>query len=93
MVPSARNSESNNVSLLEEVKCNWFFCSSEYTSRIQGLKERRKPDLAVYTIPTLNEMLATVNKPCAYEKPWDEVRRDPILICHTSGTTSKTTNS
>ncbi|KAK4986085.1 putative NRPS-like protein biosynthetic cluster [Elasticomyces elasticus] len=86
MLNSVRNSDSGNLSLLEETVCDKFFCSTEFAGGIRNL-QKKKPDLQVFVIPTFEEMLGGVDKTFPYNKPWLESHEDPILICHTSGST------
>ncbi|KAI9818373.1 MAG: putative NRPS-like protein biosynthetic cluster [Pycnora praestabilis] len=86
LLSSVRNSESGNLSLLDELDCTKFFCSAEFTSKITSLKDG-KPGLEVFTIPSFDEMLEGLRKPYGYEKTYTEARMDPVVICHTSGST------
>lgn len=86
LIPSVRNSESGNLSLLDEVNCSKLFHSSEFAAKINSLKER-KLGAESWVLPALDELLTGVTKHFPYEKTWSEARTDPILIAHTSGST------
>jgi len=85
LLPSIRNSVSGNVSLLKETKCTKFFCSTEMTSKVDDLK--KEVGLESFTLPTFDEMLEERTGYYPYEVTFAEADTDPILICHTSGST------
>ena len=86
MLNSVRNSESGNLSLLEEMHCDKFFCTSEFVSQISKMKKHR-PDLAVITVPLFEEIIASPVEHFPFEKTWETAQDEPILVCHTSGST------
>lgn len=88
MLNSVRNSDSGNLSLLEETVCDKFFCSSEFEAGVKSL-QKKSPSLNVFAIPTFEEMSNGAGTHYPYNKPWFESHEDPILICHTSGSTGK----
>jgi thioester reductase-like protein len=86
LLPSTRNSESGNLSLLYDSNCTKFFCSPEWIPQVERLKQT-KNDLQIFEIPTIDQMLATPAKHFPYTKTFEEAENDPIICCHTSGST------
>ena len=88
MLNSVRNSESMNISLLDQMTCDKFFCTAEFTVQINNIKKMR-PGLQVMTIPSFDEMVASPAEHYVFDKSWAEAQDEHILICHTSGSTGK----
>ncbi len=86
LLPSTRNSESGNLSLLYDLECTKFFCSSEWIPQVEQLKQT-KTDLRIFEIPSIEHMLANSTKHYPYDKTFAEAENDPIICCHTSGST------
>ena len=86
LLPSTRNSESGNLSLLYDLECTKFFCSSEWVRQVEKLQQT-KSDLQVFQIPSILEILDNPADHYAYEKTFEEAENDPIICCHTSGST------
>ncbi|KAK4983486.1 putative NRPS-like protein biosynthetic cluster [Elasticomyces elasticus] len=86
LLPSVRNSESGNLSLLHDLNCTKVFCSTDQIPKLERLK-LQKTDLQIYTVPLLEEMLALPVTHYPYEKTFAEAENDPIICCHTSGST------
>ena len=88
LLPSARNSTAGNVALLEETKSTNILHSADMTSKVTDWKSA-KPDLNLLLVPSLAEMLSPSSAPAPYPytKPFISTIRDPVLICHTSGST------
>ncbi len=89
LLPSARNSTSGNISLLNETKCTKIFHSTDMTSKVQEWK-REKSELELFLVEGLHALL---DSPLAEHYPYDQkftdAIKDPALICHTSGSTGK----
>ena len=87
LLPSARNSTSGNISLLNETMCTKIFHSTDMTSKVQEWK-REKPELEMFAVEDLHALL---DKPQAehysYDKKFADAIKDPALVCHTSGST------
>lgn len=88
LLPSVRNSESGNLSLLHELKITKFFCSDDFLPRIKDLRAQ-KPDVQIYTVPLIEQMAEAQADHYPYEKTFEEAQNDPIILCHTSGSTGK----
>ncbi|KAI9874581.1 MAG: hypothetical protein M1830_009591 [Pleopsidium flavum] len=86
LVPSIRNSLSMNKSLLEETKCTKFFFSSEMAHKVHKLQDG-KTNVHCYLLPTFGEMLDGHTEHYPYEESFAEAQWDPVLVCHTSGST------
>ncbi len=86
LIPSVRNSESGNLSLLNELNCSKLIHSPEFGARIDGLKQA-KPGTQSWILPMLDELLTGQAKHFPYEKSWPEAQNDPVMIAHTSGST------
>jgi len=86
LLPSPRNSESGNLSLLHELKITKFLCSEDVVPRIEEL-QAKKPDLRIYAVPLIERMIEEPARHYLYNKTFDEAQNDPIIICHTSGST------
>ena len=88
MVPSVRNSLSMNLALLRETNCDKIFYSQEVAKTVQELAQER-PSIVAVPMPSLEELLDSRPNHFPYEKDFDEAEDDPVLICHTSGSTGK----
>lgn len=88
MVPSVRNSLSMNLSLLKRTNCNKIFYSQELAQKVQELREER-PSIVAIPMPSLEELLESRPHHYPYDKIFDEVENDPIIIVHTSGSTGE----
>lgn len=88
MVPSIRNSLPMNLSLLIETDCDRIFYSQEVARTVQELKEER-PGMVAVLMPSLDELLESRPNHFPYEKDFDHAENDPVIICHTSGSTGK----
>ena len=87
LLPSLRNSDSNNLELLNKTKCRTMFFSQPFDFKAAGV---RHAGIGTFLVPTIQEMLvAEPRKRYTYCKSWEEAKHDPIAICHTSGSTGK----
>ena len=87
LLPSARNSDSQNLPLFDSIKCRTLFYSQPFESRTSGL---RRAGFDTEVVPSFEEMISAPGPyEYPYNKSWEEARLDPILICHTSGSTGK----
>lgn len=86
LVPSARNSVSGNVSLLTACNCTKLFVTSEMAKKIPDL-EKHIPDLQNFVLASLDDLLTGTSEYYPYLKTHAEGVRDPVLLCHTSGST------
>ncbi|OOQ87627.1 NRPS-like enzyme [Penicillium brasilianum] len=87
-LPSTRNSDDAHVHLLKAADCTKIFFSEERRTRvleIQGLC----PNVEIFQIPTLRQMLADANgrRSYIYQEAYDDVENHTICIIHSSGTT------
>ena len=86
LLPSTRNSESGNLSLLHDLSCTKFFCSTEWVPQVERLRQA-KTDVQIFEIPTISQMLEMPDRRFLYKKTFAEAENDPIICCHTSGST------
>jgi acyl-coenzyme A synthetase/AMP-(fatty) acid ligase len=81
------NPVQNNVAILEQTNCVKAF----YSAGLEDLTQYRRlrPQLAACELPSLIHFFETKTEPFPYHpKPWDEAKHEPILVFHSSGTTS-----
>ncbi|KAJ4403409.1 putative NRPS-like protein biosynthetic cluster [Gnomoniopsis sp. IMI 355080] len=86
LLPSPRNSAWMNASLLEQTQCCHFLYASEVDAVVSPLLEHR-PDLRLHKIKPLSDMIKQGAQHYAYDKEYDAVKWDPILVLHSSGST------
>lgn len=77
-----------NKSLLEETRCTKFFYSSELEHKVHELQDG-KTNVQCYLLPSFDDMLHGHTEQYPYEESFAEVQWNPILVCHTSGSTIK----
>lgn len=77
-----------NISLLEQTNCTKVMCSAEISSKVHELQKQKK-DLQILTVQSLNDMLQEHSKHYPYEVEFANVRWDPVLVLHSSGSTGK----
>ncbi|KAL6899927.1 male sterility domain-containing protein [Trichoderma evansii] len=86
MMPSPRNSAEYQQELLRRAGCQTLFCTSGLMAKLSPVVD----DLDIFCkiAPDLDELLdPTPVAPFPYEATYDEVKKDPFLILHTSGST------
>ena len=83
---SPRNHIKIQIALLEKLKCNILITPENMSEATKGVLESRKIDK--YTLPKLDFFLddKAVEK-YIYSKSWEEARKDPYVVMHSSGTT------
>jgi hypothetical protein len=77
-----------NLSLLRETNCDKIFYSKEVARTVQELKEER-PSIVAVLMPSLEELLESRPNHFPYDKEFDDAEDDPVIICHTSGSIGK----
>ncbi len=77
-----------NISLLEQTKCTKFLYTTEVSQKIRDLQAQKK-NLQTLTVQSLNDMLHGLSDHYSYEVKFSDVRFDPVLILHSSGSTGK----
>ncbi|MCJ1395383.1 hypothetical protein MMC18_008267 [Xylographa bjoerkii] len=83
---SPRNTATTNLSLLEQTKCTKLLFASELKPLALQL-EQQKPHLKALAVPPLNDLLLAPAEHVPFEKTIEEVRHNPVLILHSSGST------
>lgn len=79
-----------NISLLEQTKCTKFLYSTEILPKIRDL-QTQKENLQVFAVQSLDDMMQEHSKYYPYEVKFSDVRWDPVLILHSSGSTGRCT--
>ena len=77
-----------NTSLLEQTNCTKLMSSAEVSSKVYELQKQKK-DLQIFTVQSLSDMLQEHSKSYPYEVEFANVRWDPVLVLHSSGSTGK----
>ncbi|EHK42461.1 hypothetical protein TRIATDRAFT_224197 [Trichoderma atroviride IMI 206040] len=86
MMPSPRNSAEYQQELLRRAGCQTLFCTRGLMAKLSPVVD----DLDIFCkiAPDLDELLdPTPVAPFPYEATYDEVKKNPFLILHTSGST------
>jgi acyl-coenzyme A synthetase/AMP-(fatty) acid ligase len=83
------NPVQDNVAILEQTNCVKAFYSAELEDLLTQYR-RARPELATSELPSLMQFFKDkAQQPFPYHpKPWDEAKHEPILVLHSSGTTS-----
>lgn len=91
LLPSPRKSAWMNASLLEQTQCRHFLIGSDLDSLVTSLLEH-VPDLHLHKIEALSDMIRPGTQHYSYDKQYDTVKWDPILVLHSSGSTGPPAN-
>lgn len=75
-----------NASLLEQTQCRHFLYAPEVDAMVKPLLEHR-PDLKLHKVQSLSDMVKPGTDHYLYDKKYDAVKWDPILVLHSSGST------
>ncbi|KAK5015039.1 hypothetical protein LTR39_002826, partial [Cryomyces antarcticus] len=86
LLTSPRNSDVEQLSLLQRTKCTKIFHSTELGSKVQSLKESTT-GLETWTVSSYVEMTKEEVELYPYTKSFDEAENDPVIVLHTSGST------
>lgn len=78
-----------NTSLFKTTGCTKIFYSEEVESRVREL-EAESPGLKAYLMFPLDHMMKEHSRRYPYNKDFKAVEKDPVLVCHTSGSTGET---
>ncbi|KAI9676690.1 MAG: hypothetical protein M1822_008253 [Bathelium mastoideum] len=83
---SPRNRPEVQVALLEKLQCTRLFAPEEMSEAAKIVLEHRK--MSKYILPDLEYFLSEEPvEPYPYSKPFEEARKDPYVVLHSSGTT------
>ena len=77
-----------NVSLLRATECSKFLCTPETLALVKRLKDDVH-ELDIFLVQPLNDMLKGGSKHFPFDVKYEGVKRDPILVLHSSGSTGK----
>lgn len=86
MIPSVRNSESQQLSVFEAAKCTRVLHTPTFESTINNLK-RSMHELRNFSVPDLDQLIGIECVHYKYNRTWAEGKTDPIIIAHSSGST------
>lgn len=75
-----------NASLLEQTQCRHFLYAPEVDAVVKPLLEHQ-PDLHLHKIESLSDMIKPDTQHYVYDKQYDAVKWNPILVLHSSGST------
>lgn len=89
LIPSLRNSVMMNASLFKTTECSKILYSKEVESKIREL-EAESPACRSYLVFSLDRMMKEQSRRYPYNMDFKVVEKDPVLVCHTSGSTGKT---
>ncbi|KAL9078027.1 MAG: hypothetical protein Q9157_003058 [Trypethelium eluteriae] len=83
---SPRNRPDVQVALLEKLQCTILFTPEKMSEAAKSVLDHRKMDK--YILPELDHFLAEESvQPYPYSKTFEEARKDPYVVMHSSGTT------
>ena len=83
---SPRNRPEVQVALLEKLDCNILFTPEQVSDVAKTVLEKR--NMRKYILPDLEFFLNDEDvKPYPYNKTYEEARKDPYVVMHSSGTT------
>ncbi|KIW17956.1 hypothetical protein PV08_05151 [Exophiala spinifera] len=86
LLPSPRNGLDAHKHLVKETQCKHFFFGEEQRLRINVLKDGLE-HVQFCEIPSLNDMLHGESKMYPFDKTFEQVSHEPVVIIHSSGTT------
>ncbi|KAG8166123.1 hypothetical protein KVR01_004675 [Diaporthe batatas] len=86
LLPSPRNSAWMNASLLEQTQCRRFLYSEEVEELVMPLLEH-KSDLLLSRTESFDDMIRPDTPNFVWDKEYEAVKWDPVLILHSSGST------
>lgn len=75
-----------NAYLLEQTQCRHILFASDLDGLVTSLLEH-VPDLHLHKIEALSDMIRPGTQHYSYDKQYDTVKWDPILVLHSSGST------
>ncbi|ROW18114.1 hypothetical protein VPNG_00182 [Cytospora leucostoma] len=85
-VTSPRNSPAAHRALFDHVQCRTFITSDPVPPPAHAILDAVKP-LRHLTVPSVEELLSKEIKPYVLSKTYQELRDDPFVVMHTSGST------
>ncbi|RYC65868.1 hypothetical protein CHU98_g278 [Xylaria longipes] len=83
LLPSPRNPPSTNLSLMKQTSCSKLLYAAEIYPIAKPLHTEKT--IRAAEIPAFQDMLDSTPKHFAYEKAFDEVCNEPVLVLHSSG--------
>ncbi|KAI0147792.1 hypothetical protein GGR57DRAFT_505397 [Xylariaceae sp. FL1272] len=85
LLPSPRNPASTNVSLMQQTGSTKLLYATEIAPIVKPLMA--EDGVRGVEIPSFDDMLESTPEHFPYDKTFDEVCNDPVLVCQSSGST------
>ncbi|KIW16413.1 hypothetical protein PV08_06465 [Exophiala spinifera] len=85
LLTSPRNSLPAHVNLFNLLSCKKLVAPNPAPQAVTTIVASH--DIEVLEIPSVADLLTQVHPQYAYKKSFDEARKDPLVVLHTSGTT------
>ncbi|KAF2472981.1 putative NRPS-like enzyme [Lindgomyces ingoldianus] len=86
LLPSPRNPSATNLSLLGQTGCTKILYAAEVTPIVKQLNAINE-SLTILEVPSFQDMFQSTPSSYPFGKIYDQVKNDPILILHSSGST------
>lgn len=91
VLPSPLVTAEAQLNILNKKNCTVYVRPQSLAEPVGAILQKA-PGVQAVTGPELDELFQEAEaKPYIYDKTWDEGKRDPWLVFHTSGTTGKLT--
>ncbi|KAM0341657.1 hypothetical protein ACHAPU_009903 [Fusarium lateritium] len=82
---SPRNTAAVQLSLFEATNCDYIYYAGVFQSAIKPCLEQRS--MEAITIDSVDHCLGVISPPFPYHRSAEQIRWDPLMILHTSGST------
>ncbi|KAF4955998.1 hypothetical protein FGADI_4171 [Fusarium gaditjirri] len=82
---SPRNTPAVQLSLFDATSCRYLYTTESFRSTMQPCLDQRTMEVAM--IESIDHLLSVTPKPFPYSRTIEQVRWDPLVILHTSGST------
>ncbi|KAF2202987.1 acetyl-CoA synthetase-like protein [Delitschia confertaspora ATCC 74209] len=86
LLPSPRNPPATNISLMQQTACSKVLYAAEVAPVIQQI-ENADNSITCVAVPSFKEMIESNPEAYPFDKEFEDVKNDPILILHSSGST------
>ncbi|KAF5870715.1 putative nrps-like enzyme protein [Botrytis fragariae] len=84
---SPRNSVAAQLELIRTTKCRTFITAGRSLPSVAAILATAGSALQTLEIPTIENLLTTPSKHYPYDKSFDDVCDEPLVVMHTSGST------
>ncbi|EXL40688.1 hypothetical protein FOCG_16840 [Fusarium oxysporum f. sp. radicis-lycopersici 26381] len=82
---SPRNTPAVQLSLFDATKCRYLYTTDSFRSIMQPCLDQRTMEVSM--IESIDYLLSVTPKPFPYSRSIEQVRWDPLVVLHTSGST------